>query len=250
MAANLPADQRKQLSREYRRGAKNDTAAFLSCFFLGIFGIHHLYLGEWGRGLAHLILPVLGAVVVIAGILGDLPSLPIALVVSVLLVAGLIWEIVDLFQIDKNVHRHNLRLAESLIGAGALADSSSLVDAVARLDTAMTDASGIGTITLDDVLAAREMAGEHHNAIMEEFDSSTTKYISDDPNATTPGASVTWTESGPYEPLAASGAEAEDAAEASPGDTLDMPAPEYVTHTHTETADSVTDSYEFDRAPD
>lgn len=29
-----------------------------------------------------------------------------------------------------------------------------------------------------------------------------------------------------------------------------MPAPEYMTHTHTETADTVTDSFEFDRSPD
>src|SRR6185437_7441670 len=33
-------------------------------------------------------------------------------------------------------------------------------------------------------------------------------------------------------------------------DTLDLPAPEYVTHTHTETANTVTDSFEYDRAPD
>ena len=36
MAAHLPADQRKQLGRQYRHGAKNETTAFLSGFFLGI----------------------------------------------------------------------------------------------------------------------------------------------------------------------------------------------------------------------
>ncbi|MGE5335247.1 MAG: TM2 domain-containing protein [Nitrososphaerota archaeon] len=243
MAANLPADQRKQLSREYRRGAKNETTAFLSCFFLGIFGVHQFYLGKWARGLAHLILPLVAAIVLVAGVLGDLPSLLVTIVVTALLVAGLIWEVVDLFQIDGAVRKRNLALAESLIGADALADSASLKDAVARLDSAVAGAgtpAGVlsGTISAADVSAARAMAGDHNNAIMEEFDSMTTKYISDDPNATSPGAPVSWSETAPTQ----SAASAED--------TLDMPAPEYVTHTHTETADTVTDSFEFDRSPD
>ena len=173
------------------------------------------------------------------------------LLVVVLLLAGLIWEIVDLFQIDKKVRARNLTLAESLIGAGALADSSTLTDAVARLDSAMTGTvaagaagAAAGAITAEDVSAARAMAGEHNNAIMEEYDSSTTKFISDDPNATSPGAPLT----GPIWPQRAW--RSSGAADPSAGDTLDMPAPEYVTHTHTETENSVTDSYQFDRAPD
>lgn len=253
MAAHLPADQRKQLGRQYRRGSKNETTAFLSGFFLGIFGVHHFYLGEWGRGFAHLILPVLAALVVVVGVLGNLPAPLITIVVIVLLAAALIWEIVDLFQIDKNVRKHNLALAESLIGAGALADSSALAGAVARLDSAVTGAAApalVGAITAADVSAAREMAGEHNNAIMEEFDSSTTTRISDDPNATTPGAPLNWSETmtaTAAEGLTGAGA---TGAEAGGDDTLDMPAPEYVTHTHTETANTVTDSYEFDRAPE
>ncbi|HEX5440971.1 MAG TPA: hypothetical protein VFW76_08810, partial [Ktedonobacterales bacterium] len=157
----------------------------------------------------------------------------------------LIWEIIELFQIDDKVRQHNLTLAESLIGAVALADSSALTDAVARLDSAMTGASVdagaavAGGITAEEVSAARAMAGEHHGGIMEEFDSSTTKFISDDPSATTPGAPAAWSEttvSGAPDPAA--------------DDTLDLPAPEYVTHTHTETANTVTDSYEYERAPD
>ncbi|HEU4782684.1 MAG TPA: NINE protein [Ktedonobacterales bacterium] len=245
MAAHLPAGQRKDLGRQYRRSAKNETTAFLSCFFLGIFGVHHMYLGEWARGLAHLIIPVVAAIAVVAGVLGGLPPLPITVLVVVLLVVGLIWEIIELFQVDDKVRQHNLTLAESLIGAGALADSSALTDAVARLDSAMTGATVAagaavtGGITAEDVLAARAMAGEHNAAIMEEFDSSTTKFISDDPSATTPGAPAAWSEttvSGTPDPSA--------------DDTLDLPAPEYVTHTHTETANTVTDSYEYDRAPD
>ena len=248
MAAHLPADQRKDLGRTYRRSAKNETTAFLSCFFLGIFGVHHIYLGEWARGLAHLIIPVMAAIAVVVGVLAGLPSLPIAVIVAVLLIVGLIWEIIELFQVDDKVRRYNLTLAESLIGAGALADSSTLTDAVARLDSAMTGVTGAtvaagaavaGGITAEDVSAARAMAGEHNAAIMEEFDSSTTKFISDDPSATTPGAPTEWSEttvSGAPDPSA--------------DDTLDLPAPEYVTHTHTETANTVTDSYEYDRAPD
>jgi TM2 domain len=245
MAANLPADQRKQLGRQYRRSAKNETATFLSCFFLGIFGVHHLYLGEWARGVAHLIIPVLAAITVVAGVLGNLPSLPVTLIVVVLLVVGLIWEVSELFQVDNKVRHYNLVLAESLIGAGALADSSALTDAVARLDNAMTGATVAagaavaGKITAEDVSAAREMAGEHNNAIMEEFDSSTTKVISDDPNATSPGATANWSETA-----------VSSVPDPSADDTLDLPAPEYVTHTHTETANTVTDSYEFDRSPD
>src|SRR6185312_10295297 len=138
MAAHLPAGQHKELSRQYRHGAKNETTAFLSGFFLGIFGVHHFYLGEWSRGFAHLIIPALAAIAVVVGVLGSLPSLPVAIVVVILLLAGLIWEIVDLFQIDKKVQARNLALAESLIGAGALADNSTLTDAVARLDSAVT----------------------------------------------------------------------------------------------------------------
>lgn len=243
MAANLPADQRKQLSRQYRRSAKNETTAFLSAFFLGIFGIHHFYLGEWARGFAHLIIPVLAAIAVVMGVVGVLPSLPVIIIVAALLVVGLIWEILDLFKVDDTVRHRNTALAESLIGAGALADSSTLTDAVSRLDSALTGAGGVavaGAITADDVSAARAMADEHNNAIMEEFDSETTKYISDDPNATSPGASMSWTET------SVSGFVPEPGAE----DTLDMPAPEIVTHTHTETANTVTDSFEFDRSPD
>jgi TM2 domain-containing membrane protein YozV len=245
MAAHLPADQRKQLSRQYRRGAKNETAAFLSGFFLGIFGVHHFYLGEWARGFAHLIIPVAAAGVILAGVVGGLPSLPVTIVVAVLAIAAIIWEIVDLFGVDKNVYGRNLTLAESLIGAGALADNSSLVDAVSRLDSAMTGTAAVATvaaggITAEDVSAARAMADERNNAIMEEYDSSTTKYISDDPNATSPGAPGTWSET-----MATSAAQ-----EPSGEDTLDMPSPEYVTHTHTETAETVTDSYQFDRSPD
>jgi len=245
MAANLPADQRKQLGRQYRRSAKNETTAFLSCFFLGIFGVHHMYLGEWARGLAHLIIPVVAAIAVVVGVLGGLPSLPITVLVAVLVVVALIWEGIELFQVDDKVRHHNLALAESLIGAGALTDTTALTDAVTRLDAAMTGSAGAagaaaaGGITAEDVSAARAMAGEHNSALMEEFDSSTTRLISDDPNATTPGAPKTWSEttvSGAPDPSA--------------DDTLDMPAPEYVTHTHTETANTVTDSYEYDRAPD
>jgi TM2 domain-containing protein len=243
MAANLPADQRKQLSRQYRRSAKNETTAFLSAFFLGIFGIHHFYLGEWARGFAHLIIPVLAAIAVVVGVVGMLPSLPVTIIVAALLVVGLIWEILDLFKVDDRVRHRNTALAESLIGAGALADRSTLTDAVSRLDSALVGAGGVavaGAITADDVSAARAMADEHNNAIMEEFGSTTTKYISGDPNATSPGAPMNWTET------SVTSAVAEPAAE----DTLDMPAPEYVTHTHTETETTVTDSFEYDRSPD
>lgn len=263
MAAHLPADQRKQLSRQYRRGAKNDTTAFLSGFFLGIFGAHHFYLGEWVRGFAHLVIPVAVAAAILIGIAAGLPSLPIAIIVAALLLVAVIWEIVDLFKIDDNVHGRNLKLAESLVGAGALADNSVLTDAVSRLDSAVTGAAvagvaaagvasaagtagatgAMGGISAEDVSAARALAGDHSGAIMEEFDSSTTKYISDDPNATSPGAPGSWSETMATAPAAS-------AADPSAGDTLDMPAPEYVTHTHTETYNSVTDSYQFDRSPD
>lgn len=246
MAAHLPAGQRKELGRQYRRGAKNETAAFLSAFFLGIFGVHHFYLGEWVRGLAHLIIPALVAIAVAAGVLGGLPTLPVTIVVVVLLLAALIWEIVDLFQIDSTVRQRNVALAESLIGAGALTDNAALTEAVTKLDSAMTSNAAVGAITAEDVSAARAMAGEHNNAIMEEYASSTTKFISDDPNETSPGAPGSWSETAPYQSLATPSATEGPSA----GDTLDMPAPEYVTHTHTETENSVTDSYQFDRTPD
>ena len=60
--------------------------------------------------------------------------------------------------------------------------------------TVAAGAAVAGGITAEDVLAARAMAGEHNAAIMEEFDSSTTKFISDDPSATSPGAPTEWSE--------------------------------------------------------
>src|SRR6478672_7890535 len=170
MAAHLPADQRKDLGRTYRRSAKNETTAFLSCFFLGIFGVHHMYLGEWARGLAHLIIPVVAAIAVVVGVLAGLPSLPIAVIVAVLLIVGLIWEIIELFQVDDKVRRYNLTLAESLIGAGALADSATTGMTGVTGATVAAGAAVAGGITAEDVLAARAMAGEHNAAIMEEFD--------------------------------------------------------------------------------
>jgi TM2 domain-containing membrane protein YozV len=169
MAAHLPPDERQRVIRAYRRGAENETTAYLYCFFLGIFGAHRWYLGHWRSGLLHLIIPVLAALAVILGLLQVLPAVGAAIIVAILLAIGLGWEIIDLFGIDDEVRSHNRALAERLTATGALADDSAFNQAVAKLDTllraettpqAAAGLAAAGGVTAADVASARALADE------------------------------------------------------------------------------------------
>lgn len=66
-AANaLPADERRAFYRDASRTLKDpDTYAALNWFFLT--GLHHFYLGRWGKGLLDLGIFILGIALIIAG---------------------------------------------------------------------------------------------------------------------------------------------------------------------------------------
>lgn len=139
LTAHLPPQQRETIQHEYRRKADGETAAFLYCFFLGIFGAHRFYLHQWGKGFARLLLPLL-AVAAAAGVLalGLDPTL-IVVTAGPLLLIALIWMIIDLFRIDAEVAARNLKLAERLIANALLADASVERQAAAKLDTVVRE---------------------------------------------------------------------------------------------------------------
>jgi TM2 domain-containing membrane protein YozV len=139
LTAHLPPQQRETIQHEYRHKADGETAAFLYCFFLGIFGAHRFYLHQWGKGFARLLLPLL-AVAAAAGVLalGLDPTL-IVVTAGPLLLIALIWMIIDLFRIDAEVSARNLKLAERLIANTLLADASVERQAAAKLDTVVRE---------------------------------------------------------------------------------------------------------------
>lgn len=81
----------------YDAAKKSVGVAYLLWFFLGAFGVHRFYLGEWGMGI--LILACTTLAFVTFGLTG--------------LVSGLIM-VIDLFTIPGKVARHNERLIASL----------------------------------------------------------------------------------------------------------------------------------------
>lgn len=84
----LPAERRKAFYGEAGRALKDpDTYAALNWFFL--VGLHHFYLGRWGRGIADLGLFVLGLALMVAGEI--LPGVLLILAVAA-------WELWALFR--------------------------------------------------------------------------------------------------------------------------------------------------------
>ncbi|HEV2460866.1 MAG TPA: NINE protein [Ktedonobacterales bacterium] len=134
LTAHLSPQQQETVRKAYKKQAENETAAFLLCFFLGLFGAHRLYLHQWGRGLLHLVVPVAIAAVIAGGLLTGLNPAIIALVAIPLLIIGLVWMFIDLFRIDTEVAARNLQLAEQLIAQTLLADRSIDAAVQSRLD--------------------------------------------------------------------------------------------------------------------
>jgi len=141
LTEHLPADQAREVKRAYRKQAKNETAAFLWCFFLGGVGAHRFYLRQWTRALLHLQVLVIAALVVIAGIIVDLPPLLIVAFVAPFILGALIWTFVDLAHIDDEVAERNLLLAERLASAAMLADPARERQAEAQLEAAQRQAA-------------------------------------------------------------------------------------------------------------
>jgi TM2 domain-containing membrane protein YozV len=141
LTEHLPADQAREVKRAYRKRAKDETAAFLWCFFLGGVGAHRFYLRQWTRALLHLQVLVIAALVVIAGIIVDLPPLLIVAFVAPFILGALIWTFVDLAHIDDEVSERNLLLAERLASAAMLADPARERQAEAQLEAAQRQAA-------------------------------------------------------------------------------------------------------------
>lgn len=249
LSAHLPPEQRASVVHEYRRRAESETAAFLYCFFLGIFGMHRFYLNQWGQGFPRLIVPLLAAVAIVAGWLGNVQMAIIAIVVAVLLLIGLVWEIADLFHIDDEVRARNQALANRLVAGAALADTTLIAEALAKLDQAVTEqalgsphdtypSAPIPAVARESAAAAAATPTTEPPLTLESYVATTTTRISGDPNATTPGAPNTgWSASEPFVTGDVDG----DATE--PENAAD----EMVTVTHSETAYSATDAVEVDR---
>src|SRR5262249_23593790 len=90
-APHLTLEQDTALQREYASIHKNPTTAFLLCYFLGVFGAHRLYLGQWGAAALRLLLPSIAVALAILGAVDILPFATFSLAVIALLCA-LIWE--------------------------------------------------------------------------------------------------------------------------------------------------------------
>jgi TM2 domain-containing membrane protein YozV len=218
LSAHLPPEQRDAVQQAYRRRAENSTAAFLWCFFFGVFGAHRFYLRQWRSALLHLILPVLAVVALVAGLALHLSAGVIIAIILPLLVIGLVWELVDLFRIDHEVYTRNLKLAEDLIAGAALANhgveqrasatmESLMQQATARADTAaQTERQQTAAVAqaAADALAGTQVAtgtadGPEEVALTERQESAAQGYAA----ATYVASDVTQISATPDEPAAA-----------------------------------------------
>ncbi len=175
LSAHLTPALQEQVKTAYHKESKDPTTAFLLCFFLGLFGAHRFYLGQVGRGLAHLALTVAAIIVLVVGVvIQGTNGLILDLVGAGLLLIGLIWEAVDLTRIDGEVDDRNQIVAERIITAAQLSDTGVETAALTELDAlnrktaasataapaASTQPGGAGIITAAEVADARAMADE------------------------------------------------------------------------------------------
>src|SRR4029079_17699447 len=108
-APQLTYAQQEAVQRVYDARAKSSTTAFLLCYFLGIFGAHRMYLGQWGAAALRLLLPLIAVGLAILGVLDVLSFATFSLAV-ITLICALIWETVDLARIDRDVTAANTAL--------------------------------------------------------------------------------------------------------------------------------------------
>jgi TM2 domain-containing membrane protein YozV len=123
LAPQLSPAQQETLQRSYDARAKNPTTAFLLCYFLGVFGAHRIYLGQWGAAALRLLLPLIAVGLTILGFLELLSFATFSLAVITLLCA-LIWEALDLARLDREVSAANAALMSRLLAIMAPAGSS------------------------------------------------------------------------------------------------------------------------------
>jgi TM2 domain-containing membrane protein YozV len=194
LAAHLPTAQREAVKQAYHKQATNSTTVFLLCFFLGWCGAHRFYLGQAGKGFARLLVPLILVAVVVLGIALAWPASVIALVAIPLALIAIIWEILDLFRVDTEVHARNLKVAEELIANSLLADTSVEQAAANRLDSIVrqTYAESTGAAQPEQAAAASvepapasadAPAVEPAAAVSTEYVATTVNEISAEPDA-------------------------------------------------------------------
>lgn len=270
LTARLDPQRQALIREQYEERATNPTAAFLLCFFLGSAGAHRFYLGEWRIGIAHLALFVAGVAALVAGLVQTLPltvklaTHPVGALLDalgvVLLLAALIWEIIDLGRIDHQVYQRNLLLAEGIIAGNLLADHTAEDQALQRIEAtaeraraqaqaagagaplAGAAAAGAGIITASEVADARRLAEENAGSATISYSEMSRFDISADPDQARQASAdaertVDWT---------ATNITTDTLPGATP-DATPIPTAETVTLTHTEDGPRVTDSYEVDR---
>lgn len=249
LAAHLDARRQTQVKEQYDARATHATTAFLLCFFLGYLGAHRFYLRQWRSAFARLILFVLGAAGLAAGYVASAPlNAALFVIGGLLILACLIWEVIDLGRIDNEIHQRNLLLAEGLIAGALLSDTSGVeaaaqqVDEVRRAAAAQSLAAsaapaGAGAITAEDLAQARNMAEQTGRANIS-YESTSTFDVSATPEERADDHPV-------FEPATTTERHV---------DIQPLPAPEDAgpavaadTHTHHVDAYRVTDEYETDR---
>lgn len=104
-AGALPDEQRKAFYRDVKRQLRDpDTYAALNWFFLA--GLHHFYLGRWGRGLFNLAVFLAGVALIILQQVW--PGIALIALVST-------WELWALFRAQIIVQDWNNRLYRQLL---------------------------------------------------------------------------------------------------------------------------------------
>lgn len=268
LTAHLSPQQQAAVRKIYRARAESSTAAFISCFFLGVFGAHRFYLKQWRQGFLHLLLAAVIAAVGVGGLLLNLPVVTVAIVAGILLLLALLWVIVDLVRIDDEVASHNIKLAEMLIAQTLLSDHTVEQQADAKLESLLHEtaaqaevAANYGRMHLDE--SADKAAGTPApsdtaaaapipaiGVATGHYDASTVTQISDDPNATQHGGQQAVPETAQQAvPHAASSVETDTVSDmpaeaALAGAALAPLVSEAVTHTHEVSGYSVTDGVE------
>lgn len=111
LAGRLPDDQRREFFRQLKRELRDpDTYAVLNWFFL--VGLHHFYLGRWGRGLVDLVAFLAGT-----GLLIGQQILPGAALILLVVIV----EMGALFRAQIIVQDWNNRLYRSLLARHGIA---------------------------------------------------------------------------------------------------------------------------------
>lgn len=110
----LPADTRRQYF-DLANEAFKDPDLYATLAYVFISGLHHFYLGRWGRGLTDLGLNALGVGLIVAGAVQG--SMVLAGVGTALVVGVAIVELKHLFQSQTIVRRYNLERQREILGS-------------------------------------------------------------------------------------------------------------------------------------